>query len=83
MTAPVDFYLYEADTYRWVMIHTGGCRHCNHGRGAQPKAQGLTSRWYGPYLTYEAAHAQARALHERVYPCQKCVPSAPTPAEGS
>ena len=75
MIAPVVFYLYEADTYRWVMIHTAVCRYCNHGQGAQPKAQGRTSRWHGPYPTYDEAHAYALTLHERVYPCQKCLSS--------
>jgi hypothetical protein len=75
------FYLYEADTYRWVMIHTATCRHCRQGQGTQPHAQGRTSRWHGPYQTYDAAHAGGLALQDRVYPCQRCVPNEVAPSE--
>jgi cytochrome c len=73
------FYLDETDTYCWVMIHKAACRSCHHGQGTQPQAQGIASRWHGPYPTYEAAHASGLSLHERVYACQRCVPSACSP----
>ena len=83
MRETVMFYIYETDTNPWVMIHTAGCRHCNHGQGTRPQAQSIASRWHGPYPTSAAAHTVALSLHESVYPCQVCMPSVPSPAEVS
>ncbi len=72
----MTYYLYEHDTHRWVMIHKGECRHCNHGQGTQPYVQGIASRWHGVYETYNEANAAALSLKDDVYPCRVCFPEA-------
>lgn len=55
-------------------VHFSDCPYCNAGRGIHPRAIRRTSRWHGPFESYNQAYDAARQLARVRTKCQHCRP---------
>ena len=61
------FYVYDNWLLGKAFIHTGTCKHCNHGRGRRSLTDDARTgdRWLGPFPSRGKAMTAARLLRRR------------------
>ena len=66
----MGIYVYENFVHDYTKLHDGRCSYCNDGRGLHPDRTDENSVWHGPFDSFSAALAAARATGRPAKTCK-------------